>query len=343
VYDVTLEEPEFCLIDGETYTLELIYAPVPTSNKLWTDNANGTGNLLGFAAESLSATANAEPALPVGAGAGKDVTFDAEGNLWSMGGTLAEPHLMRFSSGALGAGGDKMPDRGINLDGVMCIPAMRAFAFDPSGSLWVSTCGGQLFALSPVQLEESGDVSTPAAITGLVDNGDLAFDTLGNLWVIDEGKVLRFDVERLDEPTMPPDLAVTVRDENDTADLTASNLAFDAAGNLWIIDFGGNLVAQLAAAELAGTGTRAVACSVVVAIGVSALLERPAFDESLGLWLALDQGRFGRLAPGQLLISSSPGAPTIPDILITSTAIGNANRMAFYPAAASLPLYHRFR
>jgi hypothetical protein len=134
-----------------------------------------------------------------------------------------------------------------------------------------------------------------------------------------------------------------VRNEGDTADLALSNLAFDSAGNLWLIDFGGNLLAQVEESDLVGSGAKTVISEVTIALVVSALLERPAFDESGGLWLALDQSRFGRLAPTQLLSSSTPGEPTTPATIITSAQIGNANRMAFYPAAAELPLSHRFR
>jgi hypothetical protein len=75
---------------------------------------------------------------------------------------------------------------------------------------------------------------------------------------------------------------------------------------------------------------------------VAALLERPAFDESGGLWIALDQNRFGRLSPDQLATSTGPGEPTQPETIITSPGMGSAQRIALYPAPEDLPLYHRF-
>jgi len=99
----------------------------------------------------------------------------------------------------------------------------------------------------------------------------------------------------------------------------------------------------VANADQAQSGLRTVVSDRTVALGVTALLERPAFDESGGLWLALNENRFGRLSPEQLAINSSIGSPTVPATIITSPGMGNANRMAFFPSAADLPLYHHFR
>lgn len=342
LFDYTLAETEFCLEDDGTHRVALAYAPVATSHRLWTNNSNGTGNLLGFLAPSLTASAEVVPSVSAVAGAGKDVTFDADGNLWSMGATTADPHLMRFPHAQLGASGDKEPDLRIDVADVSCLPAMRALAFAPGGALWVSTCG-RVVGLAPEALATSGTVAPERVIEGLEDNGDLAFDSAQNLWIADAARVVRFGVERLEADIAGgPDVVLSIRDASDSLDIVASNLAFDRVGNLWVIDFGGNRVAKIAASELEATGARSVVSEVTIALGVAALLERPAFDESGGLWLALDQNRFGRLGPDQLGASAGGGEPIIPSTIITSPGMGYANRMAFYPAAADLPLYHRF-
>jgi hypothetical protein len=110
-----------------------------------------------------------------------------------------------------------------------------------------------------------------------------------------------------------------------------------------VVDFGANVLARIALDAQSSSGSQTVVADRTIALGVTALLERPAFDESGGLWLALDQNRFGRLSPDQLTVNSDSGSPTIPETLITSPGMGNANRMAFYPAPADLPLYHHFR
>jgi streptogramin lyase len=342
LFDAALVETEFCLADDGTHRVELAYAPVATSHRLWTNNSNGTGNLLGFAASSLTASAEIAPTVSAVAGAGKDVTFDSEGNLWSMGATTADPHLMRFPHALFAASGDKAADRRIDVADVSCLPAMRALAFARTGALWVSTCG-RVVGLAAEDLDASGTVTPARVIEGLDDNGDLAFDSTQNLWITDAERVLRFGVERLDaDITRGPDVELSIRDAADAGDIVASNLAFDSAGNLWVIDFGGNQISKVAGSDLEATGARSVVSEISITLGVAALLERPAFDESGGLWLALDQNRFGRLGPDQLGTSTGSGAPALPSTIITSPGIGYANRIAFYPAAADLPLHHRF-
>jgi streptogramin lyase len=260
-----------------------------------------------------------------------------------MGATLAEPHLQRFPRSTLSASGAKVADRGIVIADVPCIPAMRAFAFDASGSLWVSTCGGRISRLTGADLVSSGDVTPSVNLSTVEDNGDVAFDSSGNLWVTGGTSVLRYDAARLGSSgATPANLTLTVRSNDDTRDLVPSNLAFDATGNLWVIDFGGNLLARIARSNLSGTGAQSSISDVTLALSVLALLERPAFDESGGLWLALEQNHFGRLAPAQLTLSSTAGDPTPPETIITSPSMGYANRMAFFPAAAGLPLFHHF-
>jgi len=344
LYEPTFGPTQFCLASGQTHVIELKYAPVPTSHHLWTNNSNGTGSLLGFSGAVLAASADTAPTVAVSSGAGKDVGFDADGNLWSMGSTVADSHLLRFPRAALASSGEKEADRHIDIAGVSCLPAMRALAFDDAGSLWVSTCGGRVVRLNLAELESSGEVTPGVVLGNLTENGDLAFDADADLWITSADGVVRFDATRLGTSSeAPAELSLHVRNDTDTQDVVPSNLAFDAAGNLWLIDFGGNLVSQVARADLEGSGSKSVVSRRTLALSVAALLERPAFDESGGLWLALSQNRFGRLAPAQLATSSTAGKPTTPATIITSPNMGNANRIAFFPAAAGLPLYHHFR
>jgi streptogramin lyase len=344
MYDYQLDAADFCLAAGSTHVVEVNYVAVPTSHQLWTNNSNGQGVLLGFAATNLGVSASADPSVTVSAGAGKDITFDARGNLWSMGATVADPQLLRFPSTSLGASGEKDADRRIDIADIPCVPALRAFAFDLQGSLWVSTCGRRICRLSPDDLSSSGTVTPAVTLTHLTENGDVAFDLSGNLWVTDDGKIARFNLERLEASSdQGPDLTLQLRDHADTLDLQASHLVFDQTGGLWAIDFGANLLARVSTADQALSGLQVVVADRSVALGVTALLERPAFDESGGLWLALNENRFGRLSPEQLAINSSIGSPSVPEIIITSPGMGNANRMAFFPSAAELPLYHHFR
>lgn len=281
VYEYRGSAAELCLGNGGILSVSVDYERIPTSQRLWTNNSNGAGDLLGFSGDSLGATANAEPDVSAVAGAGKDVTFDADGNLWTMGATLAEPHLMRFPRYALGSSGEKAPDRSIDIAGVECLPAMRAFAFDREAALWVSTCGGRIVKLGAAELEAAGEVTPAVALSGLGDNGDVAFDIDGNLWVTDGDRIARYDAARLAASSdAAGDLLLAVQSSGDGPALSPTNLAFDGSGNLWVIDFGGNLLSKVPLTDLTGTGEVDVVAQTTLALSVSALLERPAFDES---------------------------------------------------------------
>ena len=335
LFRATITPSEVCLADGESKTVIVTYAAHPASNKLWTNNSNADAALLGFSSDLLGESATVDPTVGIESGAGNEVAFDRDGNLWSVGGTLADANVLRYPAASLGVSGGLEPDREIFIRDLGCIPAMRGLAFDPSGALWASTCGGEVVRLSAADLSRSAEVEPAIVLSEITDNGDLAFDSAGNLWVTSDGQVVRYDASRLEaSSSAAPDLRLTVEGA------VAANLAFDADGRLWVIDFGGNELISVPAAELDQVGDVTVTAEVTVTIGAAALLERPAFDEGGGLWLALNTGHFGRLSPEQLTVSTNAGAPTIPATVIDSAAIGYANRIAFFPAAAGLPLFH---
>jgi ligand-binding sensor domain-containing protein len=214
-------------------------------------------------------------------------------------------------------------------------------AFDLSGNLWLSTCGDRIVRLTDADLAASGDVTPAVVISGVTENQNLAFDATGNLWVASDGRIVRFDAERLTSSTSDAaDRTLNVTEPAGTTALTASDLVFDAAGDLWATDFGGNAVFRVAASDLSGTGEATVEAAVRVTLGVTSLIDRPAFDESGGLWFGLGANGVGRLGPSQLTLSSGPGAPTNPELIVTSAELGSVGRVTFFPAAADLPLYH---
>jgi hypothetical protein len=77
-----------------------------------------------------------------------------------------------------------------------------------------------------------------------------------------------------------------------------------------------------------------------VTLPVNVLLNRGAFDESGGLWVSYAGTRVARLTPEQLTLSTGPGSPTVPEVLVTQDALDTDLRIALYPAPAGLPLYH---
>ncbi|RDI94603.1 hypothetical protein DV704_11475 [Meiothermus sp. QL-1] len=335
-----------CVRPGETTSVAVAYAPIPTSGRLWLgdDSADRT---LGFARGNLAAggTLNPDPSAPTRGSEG--LAFDQEGNLWVLGGTTADPHLYRYPAETL-TGPSPTPDRRIDLQGLTCLPS--GLAFDPEGNLWVAaTCTDRVYRLTREQLAGAGSGRTTlsAGVILQVDNPQhLAFDAGGNLWLgrggSSDGTTVRYDRARLEASySGPPDRELIASDG--VSRLDAYRLAFDAGGNLWVMAFGDNALYRFTPAELAGTGSTSLTPSVRVYLNVGALLYGMAFDEGGGLWVTYTADRFARLAPGQLSGVNSPGSPVIPERVFTVGTSGTQYTRfpALYPAPAGLPLYHR--
>lgn len=343
VYTPTVSSASFCLANAQSQTITVTYAAVPSSNKLWIANANSPDNtpLEGFSSASLAATGNPRATVALRTGTAGQIAFDKDGNYWSVGGTTADSNLGRHPASDLAASGAKVADRKIDL-GLRCSPPVAAIAFDKTGNLWVaSPCDKKVLRVAAAQLAASGEV-TPAVTIALADNPQgLAFDKMGNLWVTDAQTLKRFDAASLaaNGATAAVTISVKTKADGTGAPLSPGFLAFDGAGDLWTSDFGGNVVYRIPSAELAGAGTKELVPPVQITIGVSALLEALAFDEGGGLWTSFSVGKFVRLAPAQLTVSSSAGAPAVPDRVLSSPDMGSADGFAFYPAPATSPLY----
>lgn len=340
---IATELKGFCL--GATgKTVDVRYAPIASSNKLWiaVSNAPTAAGTQGFASAVLAVTGAPPASVAISSGAGRKLAFDQHGNLWASGATTSDPQLLRLPAPMLAASGGREPDRKINLKGLDCLPAISGLAFDHDGALWVaSTCQGRLFKLSAGDLGDSGDV-TPAVSIAFPGALALAFDRSGNLWVStgDEGHLARFDAASLGSATATPALVLAPKREAGGAALKPGLLAIDANGDLWSTDFGGNVIFRLLKADPGGpSGPREVVPPVQLTLGVLALLEGIALDEGGGLWVTYSQGKVARLSPAQLAVSTGSGAPTTPERVISSTSLGYAEDLAFFPAPAALPLY----
>lgn len=337
-----------CVRDGQATTVNVTYTPIPSSNKLWMDNGNppsGASPLLGFAASLLGSTATQSPSVSAGTVNLRDLTFDQDGNLWGIGGTTADPNLVRYPAGVLGSSGAKTRDRSINIGGFSCLPGPSRLAFDSSGNLWVSIpCANKVVRVGAAQLSASGSVTPAVEVTGLNSPQGIAFDASGSLWIAnaDAKRVVKFNASRLAASTSGPDLTIESRTPSPVINtLDANLLAFDASGNLWVMAFGGNVFYRLTSSDQGGSGSKTLTPAIQVSVPVSAVLEGMAFDEGGGLWITYSAGRFARLSSTQLGTSSTSGSPTTPERIITSTSIGSAGGLALYPAPAGLPLFHK--
>jgi sugar lactone lactonase YvrE len=341
VYDATVTAPSFCLADGDSHTVKVKYQAIPTSNKLWMPT-DMDDELAGFSSQAIAASGMTDASVSIDGPGSKSVAFDEDGNLWALGPTLADPHVVRFKAADLATSGMRTPDIEINLPDITCSVAFNNLAFDADGNLWLSSgCAGQVLRLPAADIATSGDKTADVVVGGLTANEGIAFDKSGNLWVGGGAELLRFDAARLGASTdEAADLSATVTAAIGKKPIKTDVMAFDQAGNLWGVDEGGNWVFQLAAAGLDQTGAKTVQANVSFVVGVTALPMNPAFDESNNLWLALSSGTFGGFSPAQLGASKDTGAPVTPAILISSDSVGAGLPVAFFPAPVGLPLYH---
>lgn len=340
VYSATISQSTVC-VNGTT-TVTVTYAPVPTSNKIWIATSNApSGNAVGIASAGLGATGSPAATSALETPIGRHIAFDRDGNLWANGGTTADPTLVRMGAASLAAtSGKVLPDRKINVAGLDCGPGVGGIAFDKDGALWfASPCKKSIYKLSTAQLATDGTVTPALTIAFTAEAQGLAFDKAGNLWVGTGDDLERLDAATLGSASATPSLKLTVTSKSPGGSpLHPGFLAFDASGNLWSNDFGGNVVFQFPAAELAGTTNKEIVPPALVTLQVGALLGGMSFDEGGGLWIAYSAGKFIRLFGAQLTTTTDAGNPTVPDRIISSPQVAYTEDIAFYPAAAALPL-----
>lgn len=288
------EDRETCLGGDDEQTIKISYKKVPSSNKLWAVNGTDTAALLGIPSSDLDASAPPTDAVSIASTAGNDVAFDRAGNLWSFGPTSADAPLQRFPASVLGSSGTKDPDRKIIVEGVECIPGLRAMAFDGDGNLWITACTS-IIMLTSAQLDqgaaENGATLTPEVeLSGLTDPHGIAFDAAENLWASDDGKLIRYAQARLDESSSAaPDVVFSLQDSSGVIDFAVDQLVFDADGDLFVTDLAGGVIGHYAIGDLGGDDATPVAAQASLTLAVNALIDRPAFDDGGGLWLAYGQ------------------------------------------------------
>ena len=336
-YAATIVPSSFCLGDGQTQKVVVTYAPIPSSNKLWMTNNAPAGAVLGFTSSTLATTSTQSASVALKSPSGRSIAFDADGNMWTLQGTVTDAPIQRYAASSLGASGDKTPDRTLTLD-AGCAPGLTQIAFSPKGELYVSSaCGQKISRLAPTDIASTGSPTPNLTLGGLGAPEGMAFDRDGNLWVADSGAktLLRYDAARLATASTDPANLVITPQTPSSGDLAPNHLAFDGAGNLWASSFGGNIIYKLTSSDLSGTGPKTLTPAVQITLPVDELLEGLAFDESGSLWFPLSTGKIGHLTAAQRAAS---GAQT-PQVIITSADVGNAVSFAFYPPATSSPIF----
>ena len=140
--------------------------------------------------------------------------------------------------------------------------AAGGFAFQPVGTLWVTTLNNTLLKFTPAQLNNlaKNPHPTPAAtITSSAFGFILScvFDSHVNLWIVNplNNGVHEVSHAQLVAGTADITPAVTITDSTDLA--SPAFATFDKAGNLWISSEGNGKLVKIAASQLGTGGTRA--------------------------------------------------------------------------------------
>lgn len=334
-YKPTVSASTATVCDGQTVNVDVTYALIPSSNKLWWGNQDGSDSSLGYASANLAATGS--PVADIAARTDDAVAgeLDPEGNLWAIDGVTKS--IKRFTADSLATGGTKTADIEIKSDAFTGgAPGPNSLTFDAKGNLYV----GIAFSKTIVRF----DHETIGATASLTPNVTLtvpdvpnaiAFDKSFGLWagLANNRVVYLSHAHDTGNVTAAPDLSIDAMTPA-PAELTAPlGLAFDGSGNLWV-DYNG-VFAKLGASDLTGTGDKTVTPTVQIASDVSALPSGIAFDESGGLWFAANAGHFAKLSAAQLTTS----ATVTPSVIVTSSSMVYGLNPAFYPAPKALPLY----
>lgn len=343
-FDATVTPPDFLLGADGSQVISITYSAIPSSNKLW--NASGRA-LVAFDAGAIAETSSGDATVSISSWVGRSLAFDRNGHAWTSDNDASESHIMRLPAAALGASGQFAPDVSITVTNMQCRPAFTEVAFDAAGNLWLcSPCSDEVLRVPASELGTSGQKQADARLS-VADPEGLAFDRHGNLWVNNYTGLSRFDVARLGaiDPD-PPDLKLSMVTPTSLRALRSTGMAFDAAGNLWSLDYPAQRLFRLTATDLAGTGVRTVEAAVAFQVTPSAISGVPAFDEGGGLWLTLSGStpagsHLVRISPEQLAMNSDEGFLK-PEVLITSRSVGSAqmSSLAFFPAPQGLPLFH---
>lgn len=195
-----------------------------------------------------------------------------------------------------------------------------------SGALWIGVnqpVGSFVSSIvSYTSSQLTGGSSQQPATTIVTPQGayGAAFDASGNLWVPLLGlfEVVEYSATQLDSSGTPEPI-VTLASNGGSLIFPAS-VAFDAAGNLWVTNFGVNVntVVEFAASQLVASGNPTPAVTIGAANGS---LNDPfgiAFDTHGNLWVTNSgAGTVVEYSPGQL---AQTGTPT-PVITLTPPSI----------------------
>jgi sugar lactone lactonase YvrE len=247
------------------------------------------------------------------------LAFDSGGNLWVV--DSSNDRVVEFKAplstgeaASLVIGQSSFTANDYSITNSTSLDSPNGLAFDSSGNLWVADLlnGRVLEYTTPFSTHEAaslviGEPSFTAANdevskAGLNAPNALAFDSSGNLWVVDGHRVLKYAA-----PLSTHEAASLVIGQNtftNSSTVTTSTgldsptgLAFDSAGNLWLADKLNNRVLEYtapfstfeAASLVIGQPNFTSSFTTPVTQPTATSLNQPtgvAFDSSGNLWVA---------------------------------------------------------
>ncbi len=335
---------------GKTATVEIAYAPLPGSGKLW---IAFNYSIAAYDESQLTSGTTQPPLIAFGGGdigLLKALAFDKAGNLWISDGNYC--HLSRFAAQDLGKIGKVTPDVVIG-NGRTCavdkISSPQGLAFDNRGNLWVAEYGSAALTMySAAQLTSSGD-PTPLKITSTALKNPicLAFDSSGILWVSNPAahNVLMFAPDKLATGgvlTPTRTLETPAFSAPSGAGLPAG-LAFDKNGDLWVSNNTNKTLLMFTPSKLQAGGTQTPDKSVSPnvstpnASGPGSLT----LDKAGNLWVTYGSNAANIADHKIVRINASDltdGAAPKPAAELNGYQYISLGGLAFYPIPAGLPI-----
>jgi hypothetical protein len=334
-FSATVGAAQVTVCDGQTVALSVDYAMIPTSNKIWWGNENGSNASLGYASASLAASATTTPTVLASTAGMLPGAFDDHGDLWVLNGTAGSVAIERYTASELAAGGQVRPSLVISSDAFTGgVPGPASMAFDAKGNAWVGIVySSKVVEFPAASLSATSTVAPAVEISNVTSPSALAFDSKGNLWVGTADSVVEYAAARLASSTSAaPDATISAMTPAPVIGPLGQplGLAFTTEGDLWV-NFDGTL-AKLTEDQLS---TGSITPAIQIQADVLALPSGIALDDSGGLWMAYSAGKFCKFGTSQLGASGV----VAPEVVVTSDGIGSATSPAFFPAPPGLPLW----
>lgn len=274
---------EATVVRDDTADVAITYTLRGRRGAMWVANSADTA-VFELAPDSLRVSGAPTPESWVGGLQNPTgMVLDRTGNLWIVSDasdTIVMLTPEQRAAGAHPGGALTLSDTGIHN-------AVSA-AMAPDGTLWVSS-QATLRGYSPAQLA-AGGVQAAArviAVAGPVDAQlvGVAFDSAGDAWVADceTSSLLHFTAAQLAASGSPAPVDTIGADSASASLVCPSDIAYDARGNLWVLNFYGASIVSFSPNELAASGHPVP--QVKLTLAPQALPWGMAFDQHGALWV----------------------------------------------------------